>query len=113
MGRYAYGDIEHKFWFGTQDSNAASQFGGESSSILYYYGGLDEFDTKHLEALIQEANQNLNANLTLESNPEIIDDLSNTINNKKLELLLADIQLGLKIRNCIIENGYCEFYAEC
>lgn len=113
MGRYIYGNIEHKFWFGIQNSDAASQFGGESSSIPYYYGGLDEFDTKHLENLIKEANQALRTNLTLESDPEIIYDLSNMTNNKNIELLLANIQLGLKIRNCIIENSYCEFEAEC
>ena len=38
MGRYYRGDIEGKFWFGVQDSQDASFFGGESSE-----GGEIEF----------------------------------------------------------------------
>jgi len=40
MGRYYSGDIEGKFWFGVQDSNDASFFGGEVSEpnyINYYF----------------------------------------------------------------------------
>ena len=40
MGRYYNGDIEGKFWFGVQDSDDASFFGGEKvepNYIEYYF----------------------------------------------------------------------------
>ena len=35
MGRYYFGDIEGKFWFGIQDSNDATFFGVEAYPIIY------------------------------------------------------------------------------
>ena len=37
MGRYYTGDIEGKFWFALQSSNAASRFGGVESEPAYIY----------------------------------------------------------------------------
>ena len=31
----------------------------------------------------------------------------------KTEYYYADYELGMKIRKCILENGQCEFTAEC
>jgi hypothetical protein len=46
MGRYYYGNIEGKFWFGIQSSNAADRFGviGQPPDYLEYY-----FDEDNLE----------------------------------------------------------------
>ena len=51
MGRYYTGDIEGKFWFALQSSNAASRFGGVESEPAYinYY-----FDEDHLEEVEAE-----------------------------------------------------------
>ena len=49
MGRYYSGDIEGKFWFGVQDSNDASFFGGDESEpsyIEYFFDGNDLDDIK-------------------------------------------------------------------
>ena len=51
MGRYYSGDIEGKFWFGLQASNAPSRFGGveqEPAYITYY------FEEESLEEIEQE-----------------------------------------------------------
>ena len=49
MGRYYSGDIEGKFWFGVQSSNAADRFGAEGfrPEELCYYFDKDE----HLEGV--------------------------------------------------------------
>ena len=46
MGRYYHGDIEGKFWFAIQDSNAADRFGstGYEPQYIHYY-----FDEEHLD----------------------------------------------------------------
>jgi len=43
MGRYYSGDIEGKFWFGVQASNAADRFGsvGNANYIEYYFSDHD------------------------------------------------------------------------
>ena len=45
MGRYYSGDIEGKFWFTVQSSNAADRFGsiGYEPSYLEYYFDEDNF----------------------------------------------------------------------
>jgi len=44
MGRYYYGDIDGKFWFGVQSSDAADRFGktGHAPSHLEYYFEIDD-----------------------------------------------------------------------
>ena len=51
MGRYYDGDIEGKFWFAVQDSDAADRFGvtGVEPSELYYY-----FDNESLKGVEAE-----------------------------------------------------------
>ena len=50
MGRYYNGDIEGKFWFAVQSSNAADRFGssGFNNYIDYY------FDEDHLDSIKKE-----------------------------------------------------------
>lgn len=108
MGRYISGDIESKFWFGVQPSNAASQFGGELKEpycIEYYYSDIEEFELDHLEELIKKANTNYNKHFNLKTNP---DDL----NGIAADVLLADIQLGLLIYQHLLEHGEICFKAE-
>ena len=51
MGRYYSGDIEGKFWFALQSSDAADRFGvvGTQPNVLNYY-----FDESDLEAVEEE-----------------------------------------------------------
>ena len=56
MGRYYSGDIDGKFWFALQSSDAADRFGvtGTQPNYLYYY-----FDESDLEAVEEEIKSSL------------------------------------------------------
>ena len=124
MGRYVSGDIEHKFWFAVQNSDAADRFGvtGVEPSELYYY-----FDRGNLEDVEEELNvikKQLGTYRTkikefFKSNGAYTDKALAEylgISEAKVQTLLsayADYELGMKIRKCILENGQCEFTAEC
>jgi hypothetical protein len=118
MGRYYSGDIDGKFWFGVQSSNAADRFGviGDEPAYLTYY-----FDEEHLEdveAEISEIEESLGDKI------QKLDDFFASVNgytDKDIHALgitseelsdYADLGLGIKIRDCIKEFGSCSFDAE-
>ena len=118
MGRYYSGDIEGKFWFALQSSDAASRFGGqqfEPSYINYYF---DEEHLKDVETEIKAIEDSLG------EKKQILDDFFDKktgytdkdiadLGITKTELNeYADLGLGIKIRDCIIASGTCSFEAE-
>jgi hypothetical protein len=118
MGRYFTGDIEGKFWFALQSSDAPSRFGGRSyipEYIEYYF---DEENIKEIDAEIQRIE------LALGSNKKVIEDAfskNNTYNEHSLLQLgitsdilrdYADLGIGKQIRDCIESSGSCSFQAE-
>jgi hypothetical protein len=118
MGRYYSGDIEGKFWFGLQSSDAPSRFGGvemEPSYISYH------FNEDHLEEIDNEIEA---IEETLGDKKKIIDNFfkeKESYSNDELlklgitekELLdYADLGIGIQIRDCVLENGNCNFDAE-
>lgn len=119
MGRYYTGDIDGKFWFAVQSSDAADRFGvvGEQPNILTYYFG--EENLGDVETEIANIEESLGEKL------KILDDFfaqKNGYTDKELEDIginrndlsdYADLGLGRKIRDCIKENGSCAFDAEC
>jgi hypothetical protein len=118
MGRYYSGDIEGKFWFGVQSSNAADRFGveGEQPSELQYY-----FTEENLVEIEEEI---LNIEHSLGEKKQILDEFFKTgsgYTDKQIEELgisrselsdYADLILGIKIRDQLKEFGTCEFTAE-
>ena len=118
MGRYYSGDIEGKFWFAVQSSNAADRFGQQGYEPNYINYSFQEED---LEAVEEEI---ANIEATLGDKKQKLDDFFasvNGYNDKDIEALgitkeelsdYADLGLGIKIRDCIKENGSCEFEAE-
>ncbi len=116
MGRYYNGDIEGKFWFGVQPSNASERFGGrvyEPSYIEYY------FDDKDLPKLKEELDA-IEQSDSFENTKEFFENRS-LYNDKEAEehnvsdediREYADYQLGVKIRDCIKEMDECKFSAE-
>lgn len=113
MGRYYNGDIEGKFMFAVQSSYSADRFGctGYNNYITYY------FDEEQLPTIKEE----------LESMEESFKKVEEFFKDKdswtsqqeedagisKQEMSdYADYRLGVQIRDCILENGYCEFEAE-
>jgi len=124
MGRYYNGDINGKFWFGIQSSDAPSRFSAsaecEQSYIEYY------FDESHIEEVKEEL-QNIAE--VLGENIEKIDnffvklradgrigysdeDLAKEGITDELLSEYADYKLGKQIEECIEREGQCQFSAE-
>lgn len=118
MGRYYVGDIQGKFWFALQSSDAASRFGGEElePQFIEYY-----FNEEHLDAVNEEIK---NIEEGLGDKIKILDDFFEAgqgynddtlitlgVNNKELSDY-ADLGIGIKIRDCIEDSGSCSFQAE-
>lgn len=128
MGRYYSGDIDGKFWFAVQSSDASERFGGQGSEPAYteYYfqeedlegveleikaikkklgkikGYFDEFfgtEDGYTDGMLREYLASKGEKLT---NDEVSGHLSD----------YADLGLGIQIRDCIKENGSCSFQAE-
>ena len=119
MGRYYSGDIDGKFWFAVQSSDCADRFGvsGETPNVINYHFSEDDLEGVEAEiANIEEA---------LGDKVRIITEFfaeKNSYNDKMLEEAgitseelseFADLELGKKIRDCIVETGNCSFEAEC
>ena len=118
MGRYYSGDIEGKFWFGVQSSDAADRFGvigNEPQYLEYYY---DEDNLDEVEAEIKRIEDELGDKLeTLDKffseRYSYSDDELSAIGIDSHDISeYADIGLGRKIRDCIKENGVCSFTTE-
>ena len=119
MGRYFSGDIEGKFWFALQSSDCADRFGvsGHQPSVLHYH--FEESDLEGVEQEIANIEENLGDKI------KIIDDFFDNVQGYNDDDLVkigitqkelseyADLGMGKKIRDCIIENGDCSFEAEC
>ena len=116
MGRYYSGDIEGKFWFAVQSSDAASRFGGEElepNYIEYYFG---EEHLKEIEDEINKIENSIDVKKIddfFEKKDSYNDDMLEKagITDKELNEY-ADLKLGRKIFNCVKEKGFCNFQAE-
>lgn len=118
MGRYYVGDIEGKFWFGLQPSDAASRFGGQEFEPQYIEYYFDKDDLAKVNEEIEEIIINLG------DKKKIIEDFfEGKMSYQDNELTdigitedilreYADLKLGIKIRDCIVESGQCSFQAE-
>ena len=125
MGRYTSGNINHKFWFAVQNSNAADRFGvtGVQPEELYYY--FDEDSLPGIKQELKNIEDKLGNNLAL-INKFFEENTSYTYTDEKLaeylnvdekeaKILLseyADYDLGLKIAEAVRTTGQCEFTAE-
>lgn len=118
MGRYYSGDINGKFWFALQSSEAASRFGVDYTEPNYV---LYNFEEEHLEGVQEELKRIENK---LGDKMAILDKFfqdNEFYNDKMLEDAgitreelsdYADYGLGKQIEECIIDNGCCSFEAE-
>ena len=127
MGRYYNGDIEGKFWFAVQSSDAPSRFGAtefEPSHINYYLDDLEEVE-EELDRIHKNMMGNIEklddffAQTNGYNTPMIIDwykkVYKETINEERVKDMLveyADYQLGNQIAECIKENGECSMNCE-
>lgn len=118
MGRYYHGDIEGKFWFAVQSSVAAERFGGEMYEPNYVDFYFDESHLDGVNAEIERIEQKLG------DMKQKIDDFFTAHSGYNDDMLLeagidpkllvdyADLGLGIKIRDCIVQQGSCQFEAE-
>jgi len=118
MGRYYEGMINGKFWFGVQSSTAPSRFGGTEQEPAYI---TYDFQEEDLDEVTQEIER---IEATLGDNKKVIEDFfenKDSYQTKDLEELgitneilreYADLLLGIQIKDCIVERGYCTFDAE-
>ena len=129
MGRYYDGDINGKFWFAIQSSDAPARFGAQTYEPNYinYY-----FDEDKLEEVNEEL---IKIHINMNGNIEKLDDFfaqTNGYNDKMIidwykkeykeiitearvkEMLeeYADYGLGMEIAACIKEKGQCDINAE-
>lgn len=123
MGRYYYGDIEGKFMFAVQNSDAADRFGviGQQPMELNYFFEEDDLETIQLE--LQTIESTLGDNLQKmidfnEQNDFYNDDMLSEflgVDKEDLHTILsefADWRLGKEIEEKVLEDGQCEFTAE-
>ena len=123
MGRYYYGDIEGKFWFGLQSSTSADRFGveGQAPNYLNYY--FDKGDLEGVQEKLAWIEKYLGKDLKILQdffkeprgwNDKIIAELLHTTEDlaRKKISEFADYLLGKQIEECIIRQGSCDFDAE-
>jgi hypothetical protein len=117
MGRYYSGDIEGKFWFGIQSSTAPERFGCQQRTDIILYS-IDESQIDEIETELNNIKEKLGNKIQIldqffEENCYYSDNQIEAIGISQNELAeYADYGLGIKILNCVKENGYCEFEAE-
>lgn len=123
MGRYYSGDIEGKFWFAVQNSDAANRFGKEGQVPNYLDYWFEEEDLEEVQKELKAIHEKFG--ITFAKLDKFFKE-NNSYNDTELEKYLglsvqevrevlseyADYELGKKIEKCIIENGHCSFTAE-
>jgi hypothetical protein len=123
MGRYYSGDIEGKFIFAVQPSDAADRFGvtGQQPEELNYY--FTEEDLPSIEKGLKEIEfvlgEYLQKFIQWTSEVDFYNDkeASEYFNILEAEFRylfseFADWRLGIKIRDYVVEHGECQFTAE-
>jgi hypothetical protein len=128
MGRYYNGDIEGKFWFGVQSSDDGEFFGARELEPNYVTYIVE--DIKEVEEGLDMCILNLGANK--KRLDEFFDSCEHGYNDEmiikwykdkhkltidegfvsKMLTWYARLDLGEKIKKCMVENDYCEFTAE-
>ena len=116
MGRWYTGDIDGKFWFGLQSSTAADRFGVSYNEPNYVEYNFFEDDLEGVQEEIENILEDLGEKIEIMdkyfNSSDARDTLSDAgITNKEIGDY-ADLLLGIKISDCIKENGCCEFEAE-
>ena len=118
MGRYYNGDINGKFWFALQSSEAPSRFGGREHQPEYI-----EYHFNEEEHLEEVENEIKSIEESLGSKYDVIVEFFKNNNGYNDEMIkpfftteelsnYADLLLGREIRDCIKKQGECNFEAE-
>ena len=112
MGRFYNGDIEGKFWFAIQDSEAPNRFGG-SMELSFSFNEDDIEDVKNELKTIEETTPMDKINEFFKDRDSYSNEMLAEANITRDELEnYADHELGSKILACLEENGECNFWGE-
>ena len=127
MGRYYYGDVEGKFWFGVQSSDDGEYFGAvacEPNTIDYHVEDIEEVK-KGIENCLDKLGSNCSKlteffNSVDGYNESMIQDYYKTHFNEDIEektirellVWFARLELGTKILKYMEEHDECYFTAE-
>ena len=132
MGRYYHGDIEGKFWFAVQSSNAPKVFSPDTEEyteedfgVLTYWGfskdTLPDVE-KHLETLTKrmgEYKEKLDTffkDRDMYNDEELVEAVAPSWDYDSFRDTIlqwyADHLLGTQIADCIRKNGECNFEGE-
>jgi len=128
MGRYYSGDIEGKFAFGVQSSDAADRFGvtGETPSFIEYSYNQDDMpllkdELKILEDSFGEHKTAIMVYHDLDGNDEKsqTQTIKQFLDKSELPDMSSakwsdyhDYTIGRKILDCVNQYGSCSFQAE-
>jgi len=124
MGRYYSGDIEGKFWFAVQSSDAADRFGVtgcEPNYMTYYYRKEDLPEVEaELDRIVKGLGENFNIleNFFVNSRGytnRMVAEATGINDEKMVGHMIseyADYTLGVKIRDHLREYDECIFDAE-
>jgi hypothetical protein len=112
MGRYYNGDIEGKFWFALQSSEAPERFGA-SIELSFSFDENDIDSVKAELKSIEDKTPMEKIDKFFQKNNGWNDQLIAEAGFTKDELSdYADHELGTKILRCLEENGECNFWGE-
>ena len=118
MGRYYSGDINGKFWFALQSSDAASRFGGyEHSPSVIEYSFYEEEHLEGIEDEIKAIEDKLGEKFDVivkffENNHSYNDEMIKPYFTTDELRDYADLLLGREIRDYVKEYGQCNFDEE-
>ena len=116
MGRYYNGDIQGKFMFAVQASDAADRFGsmGYTPDVIHY-----SFSEEHLPQINAELEKLKGAHEKVTKFFESIggggynNEMADEYGVTHQDLMdYADYNLGNQIKQCVEEDGSCFFEAE-
>jgi len=117
MGRWVYGDIDHKFWFATQPSSDIQDFGGRQPETSWSW---DKTDLPECEEEIKRVNKECKEKTGISARNWLSKISAKgwvlSTNDPKAEKELWDkampyaakFQLGIKIRRAIKEYEFAE-----
>lgn len=119
MGRYYSGDIEGKFWFAVQSSTVGEDRFGcveYNPDIIEYYADKEMLPTinEELKSIEDKMGDQLAKYKEFFGKVNGYNDQKMKDAGLNTELLgeYADYTFGVKLRDCIIEQGSCNFTAE-
>lgn len=119
MGRYFSGGIEGKFWFGVQSSTVGEDRFGcveYNTDVIDYYADKDMLPTinEELKSIEDKMGDQLTKYKEFFGKVDSYTDQTMIDAGLNTELIgeYADYTFGIKLRDCVVTQGECQFTAE-